>query len=46
MEAKEYQSNLLKNLIEFNNKSRPKNKEVKHKKRDTYESTYAVYKGQ
>ena len=40
VEAREDQSNLLKNIEEFNNKSRPKNKEGKDKKRDTYESAY------
>ena len=38
--------NLLENLVKFNNKSRTKNKEVKHKKIDTYESAYALYEGQ
>ena len=32
VEAEEDQSNLLKNLVEFNIKSRPKNKEGKVKK--------------
>ena len=32
VEAQENQSNLLKNIVEFNNKSRPKNKEVEDKK--------------
>ena len=31
-EAEEDQSNLLENMVEFNNKSRPKNKEGKEKK--------------
>ena len=44
VEAEEDQSNLLKNMVEFDNKSRPKNKEVKDEK-DTYESAYALYKG-
>ena len=35
VETQEDQSNLLKNIVEFNNKSRPKNKEVEDKKRDT-----------
>ena len=38
--------NLLENLVKFNNKFRPKNKEVKRKKIDTYESAYALYEGQ
>ena len=32
MEAEEDQSNLLENLVEFQNKSKPKNKEGKDKK--------------
>ena len=32
VEAQENQSNLLKNIVEFNDKSRPKNKEVEDKK--------------
>ena len=40
------QSNLLKNLVEFNNKSRPRTKEGKDKKRDTYVSTYVLYERQ
>ena len=39
------QSNLLKNIVEFNNKCRQKTIEVKDKKRDTYESVYAFYEG-
>ena len=39
------QSNLLKNLTEFNYKSRPRTIEGKDKKRDTYESAYALYDG-
>ena len=35
VETQEDQNNLLKNIVEFNNKSRPKNKEVEDKKRDT-----------
>ena len=42
-EAEIDQSNLLKNLVEFNNKSRPRNIEGKDKKRDTCESAYALY---
>ena len=33
VEAEEYQNNLIKNMVEYNNKSRPKNKEGKVKKR-------------
>ena len=36
-------SNLLKNLVEFNNKYRPRAIEGKDKKRDAYESAYALY---
>ena len=37
------QSNLLKNTVKFNDKSRPKTKEGKNKKPDTYESVNALY---
>ena len=40
-EAEVDQSNLLKNLVGFNKKSRPRTIEVK----DTYESAYALYEG-
>ena len=43
VEVEEDQSNLLKNIVEFNNKSRLKSKEGKHKKRNTYEGAYALY---
>ena len=46
VEAEENQSNLLKNLVKFNNNYTPKNKEGKDKKGDAYESAYAVYDGQ
>ena len=36
---------LVTNLVKFNNKTRPKNKEGKQKRRDSYESTYALYEG-
>ena len=39
------QSNLLENTIEFNNKSGPKTKEHKDKKRNTDESVNALYEG-
>ena len=42
-EAEQYQSNLLENIIEFNEKSRPRTKEGKDKKRNTYESAYVLY---
>ena len=40
------EADLLKNLVGFNNKSRPRTIEGKDKKRDTYESAYALYDGQ
>ena len=46
VEAEKDQRNLLDNLVEFNNRSRPKNKKGKDKKKDTYdESAYALYEG-
>ena len=39
------QSNLLENMVKCNNKSRPITTEGKDKKRDTYESAYALYEG-
>ena len=39
------QSNLLKYLIEFNEKFRPRTKEGKNKKIETYEMACALYKG-
>ena len=42
-EAEIDQNNILKNIVEFNNKSRPIENKVK--KRDTYESAYALYEG-
>ena len=32
-------------MVRFNNKSRPRSKEDREKKEDTYESAYAVYEG-
>ena len=46
VEAEEDRSNILKNIVEFNDKSRPTSKVDKNKKRDTYESAYALYEGQ
>ena len=46
VEAQENQSTLLKTRVEFNNRSRTKNKGGKNKKRDTYESSYALYEGE
>ena len=37
------QNNLSENIIEFNNKPRPKTKEGKDKKRDTFDSVSALY---
>ena len=37
------QANLLKSMIEFNGKSRPRKKEEKEKKRNTFESVNALY---
>ena len=39
------QSNLLQNLAEFNGKSRPRTIKDKDKKRNTFESVNALYKG-
>ena len=39
------QSNLLKMIVEFNNKPRPRAIEGKDKKRDTYESAHPLYEG-
>ena len=39
------QSNLLDNLTDFNNRSRPKSAEGKNKKRNTYKSAHTLYKG-
>ena len=40
-----YQTNLLENIEEFNNKSKTKTKEGKNKKINTFESISALYKG-
>ena len=45
VEAEEGQSNLLKNIVEFSNKSRPRTTKSKDIKTDTYESAYALYEG-
>ena len=44
-EAEEDQSNILKNIVEFNEESRTRTKESKDKKRDTYEGVSALYEG-
>ena len=42
-EAEMDQRNLLENMVEFNEKSRPRKKEDKEKERDTFESVNALY---
>ena len=44
-EAEGDQSNLLNNIVEFNDKSKTRSKEGNDKKRHTYESAYALYEG-
>ena len=44
-EAEMDQSNLLEDMVEFNEKSRPAKKEDKEKKRNTFESVKALYEG-
>ena len=39
------QTNLLKNMVKFDNKSRPKTKEGKEKKQNTFYSVNALYEG-
>ena len=39
------QANLQENMIEFNNKSRPKTKKGKYKKRDTFDRASALWEG-
>ena len=45
VEAEADQNNPLKNIVEFTDKSRPRSKEGKDKKRGIYESAYALYEG-
>ena len=45
VEAEENQSNLLSNIVAFNNKCGPGWKEDRDKKRNTHKSAYALYKG-
>ena len=45
VEAEADQNNPLKNIVEFTEKSRPRSKEGKDRKRDIYESAYALYEG-
>ena len=40
------QANLLENMVEFHNKSRPKIKEGKDKNRDTFDTISALDEGQ
>ena len=42
-EAEQDHSNLLEDMVEFNNKSRPRTKEGKMKKRNTFEYINALY---
>ena len=37
---------ILKNILEFNDKAIPRNKEVKDTKRDIYKSACGLYEGQ
>ena len=37
------QANLLENMVKFNNKSRPRSKEDKDKKRNTFDCVNALY---
>ena len=39
------QSNLLENIVKFNNKFKPKTKEGKTKKQNTFDSVNAPYEG-
>ena len=45
-EADMDQTNLLENMKKYNDKSRPKTKEGKDKKRNTFDSVSALYEGQ
>ena len=40
------QTNLLENIVKFNNKLEPKTKEGNDKKRNTFDSVNAIYEGQ
>ena len=44
-EAEMDQSDLLKNVVELNNKTRSRTKEGKDKKVNIYESVYTLYQG-
>ena len=45
VKAEEDQSNMLKHIVEFNDKPRPRSIEGNNKKRDTYQSACALYEG-
>ena len=45
VEAEENQSNLLNNIAEFDETSRPRLKEGKNKKINAYENAYVLYEG-
>ena len=45
VEAEEDLSNQLNNIVEFNKKSKPRPKKGKDKKRNNYESAYALNEG-
>ena len=45
LRLKRIKTNLLKYIVEFNDKSRSRTKEGKNKKRDTYENRYLLYEG-
>ena len=44
-ETEMHQTNLLENLVKFNDKSRARSKEDKNKKRNTFDSVTALYEG-
>ena len=39
------QTNLLENIVKFNNKSKPKTKEGRDKNKNTFDSVIALYEG-
>ena len=43
--AEMYQSNILENMVKFNNKSKPKTKEGKAKEQNIFDSVNALYEG-
>ena len=45
-EAEMEQTNLLENIVNFSNKSKPRSKRDKDKKQNTYDSINALYEGQ